>query len=74
MYKILFMDIPCITNADMNYCYNGYKLNTTLDVRPIKDQVKYAWDSSHTVFLSNILSICGYEDQSEKLKEVINFN
>lgn len=74
MYKILFMDIPCITNADMNYCYNGYKLNDILDLHPIKNQVIYAWDSSHTVFLSKILSICGYEDQSEKLKQVINFN
>ncbi len=75
-YKILFMNKPCLVNADLDYCYNTYKLDSEKELNlTVKDgQVEYAWSMSHTLFLSNVLASTGYQDKANELKEIINLN
>lgn len=70
--KGLFMGKACIIQGEFPKCYPLSKTITT-DIFPHAEQVSLAWDFSHTIILSEILTLIGEHELSDALKGVINF-
>ena len=67
-FKILYLEKPCITNYDMAYCNNIYKITDFKEISLFKDQKKFA-ESNHWRFIfKEFFDTLGMKRTGEKIR------
>lgn len=65
--KILFINKPCIVEGYSPYTYNINSVRS-LNLQPIKGQVMYAWQYSHTNLWAELFNKIGYTSEANDIK------